>query len=279
MRIIPWSRQPQGAPALSGPARASGAFVWHPPASLAKDFAGQPSITGLGGFSGLTMRHGDIGKMVRGGSNAREVWLGAGYAPSTSYTLLALLIDDTGRTTLRNPFDADDPDGGGNRVFQLRLTTGSFVEFIAFNTSGSAFTSTGSIATSATLPTVMVGRVMANSAGTGFEVSGWMNGRKSAPATLTGTTRGLDATDARIAVGASARASIYQSSFGGQIYCCVYLPWALSDAVLTALSTPADFYAWLFVGQIQSQFAPTSAASGFLSRYYYDMIGQSRIGS
>ena len=169
------------------------------------------------------------------------------YAASTTYTLLAVILDDDGRGVTRNFFDSDDLASA--RIFQFRCTTGNVVEFIAFNTAGgntSGFVS--STTTSSTTPQVVVARI-----GLAGEVK--LNvGASVNTMTLGGTPRTNAIAGSRYSIGSNAGNT---NPFPGTVYLTAAFTRALSDAEVASLqANPWQLFA------PRSIWVPVSAAGG-----------------
>ncbi len=131
-----------------------------------------------------------------------------GITTTTAYTVASVVIDSTGRGFIRNPLDSDTASNP-NRKFQLRFNASNFAEFIAFNTTPSAFTATGSVVSSGTDPSVLVGVV-----GEDKVARVYLNGVAGGTSTITGTVATLSAGNLGIC-GTLAAAT---QNFLGEIY-------------------------------------------------------------
>jgi hypothetical protein len=258
----PWRRQPPSPVAVSKKFGEIG-FLWAPQVSVFNDYlAGGISNAAWAAANGGPVARSicSYGIFGRGGSN-RGVRFSAETLPSsTSYTILAAVVDDSGRGIIRNPFDGDNEES--LRWWQLRFDAGDTARFIAFNTTSSAFQATTSIQSSSTGMAVLVGRV-ANS-----EVSVWMNGRKgSGTAAPSGTMRSASSPGAVLAVGAMAKMSAYQQGFAGQILLCAYFARALTDAEIVELSgNPWQLFAprRVYASSVESTILPTLSAPTYV---------------
>ena len=244
-RRTPRVSQPQSAPQVSNGRAPS--FIWTPTGGVDREIISGKPASFVDNDARLIVT-GQHGLAVRGGVTSVIRWPSTTFAASTSYTVMAMVIDDTGRGVIRNPFDADDANIA--RVFQFRLTASNAVQLITFDTAGTPYFATGTTATPATEKSVIFGRISNN------ELSVWLNGKQDATGSASGTPRTIQTSGAQLSIGSNVSNT---QPFGGQIYLCAHWPFALSDAEIASISANP----WqLFAPEPRRLFVPAAVGGG-----------------
>lgn len=229
--------------------------MWNAAAALSIDADGRASSSSLSNFSRGGHSAGVYGRVS---SSAILNWGTAETAKlkgSAQYTVLAVVLDDTGRGAIRSVIDSDTTAGAG-RLFQFRMNASDQVQFLAANTAPTFTTVTSSIATPTDTPFVMAGRVSPAQ-----EVSAWFNGRKSATGTIAGTPQVINNGTAQLSL-FRLTGSATQPFLGG-VFFAAYLPLALSDAELSSLQSPADVYSMIYEQDTIPIYWPAGGGGGF----------------
>ncbi len=248
--LLPWDSQPQEIAEVNpGPS-----FVWTPTQGNTREAISGIEPASYAASGPQAVETGAAGFAARGGSSRASRWDATRFRGSTDYTLLAVVLDDTGRSVNRNPFDADNTSG--TRVFQFRVDSGNKLSFIPFNTPGSNWPVGGVTNTPSDRPIVIAARAQNNN------LSVWLEGRQDGTSTASGTLRTLQTSGAQLSIGATPTAS-YTQGFGGQIYLCVHYPYALSDAELSSIRTPGAAFGFVFAPR--SIWVPVSVGGGSAS--------------
>lgn len=240
---VPWKAQPQTRPHLAPIAGRKWSFL-----------ASSPGLALLGGLpsggTGLTLRTPRQGGLAVGatGTGGRN-WTGV--STGADYTFLAV-VDFYASGTANHAILDSDSTTAGLRTFQFRVDSVlDGVQLTVFNTSGSVFSASGATSLYDLGPVVVAGRVR------GTELTAWLNGRIDATATLTGTPRSLDATKLLwlANTGRSQTTPNLNDILAAEVF-----DGAMSDAFLSSIRTPADYYSTLFAPR--SIWVPVSAATG-----------------
>ena len=226
-------------------------FVYVP--SLGRVSLASPATWFGANGSGLLGRTGPSGSAVysSGATNA-ERW--TGIETGSDFTIIALVLDSSGRGSNRSPIDADNNSTVG-RNWQFRLGTTNRLEFFVFNTSISVFGTGPTAVTSATDPSVLVGRV-ANGV-----VNSWLNGIGGTPTTITGTQQTLTAAELLGVGGRVDSGGAVSQFFGGNIYGLFVVAGALPDGLIQSFVSPDKVWAWAFEPREIQVFVPASGGA------------------
>lgn len=225
-------------------------FVYVPP--LGRVSLASPATWFDARGSGLLGRTGPSGNAVYSpGITNAERWTGIETGPD--FTVIALVRDSSGRGTNRNPIDADNNSGVG-RNWQFRIGTTNRLEFFVFNTALSVFGTGPTATTSATDPSVMVGRV------SNGVVNSWLNGIGGTPVTITGTQQTLLASELLAVGGRVDHLSAVSQFFGGDIYGLFVIAGALPEGLIQSFTSPDKVWAWAFEPREIQVFVPASGA-------------------
>ena len=226
-------------------------FVYVPP--LGRVSLASPATWFGANGSGLLGRAGPSGSAVysSGATNA-ERW--TGIETGSDFTIIALVLDSSGRGSNRSPIDADNNSTVG-RNWQFRLGTGNQLQFFVFNTSLSSFGTGPTAVTSATDPSVLVGRV------SNGVVNSWLNGIGGTPTTITGTQQTLTASELLGVGGRVDSGGAVSQFFGGNIYGVFVIAGALPEGLIQSFVSPDKVWAWAFEPREIQVFVPAGAGA------------------
>lgn len=187
--------------------------------------------------AGLPERTDTSGSAVySGGVTNAERWTGVATGPE--FTVIAVVLDSVGRGTNRSPVDADNNSTVG-RNWQFRFGSSNRLEFFVFNTVPNTFGTGPTVTSSATEPSVMVGRVA------GGVVNSWLNGVGGTPVTITGTQQTLLATEMLGIGGRVDHLGAVSQFFPGNVY-GVFIADALPEALIESFVSPDEVWSWAF---------------------------------
>jgi len=187
---------------------------------------GQPDVSirvGVGGIAAYS-----------GSAKAGTAWRGV--ATSSNYTIISVLRDSAGRGVKRHVVDADHL-GVVDRIFQLALSTTNTIEFTPFINNSTPHVLLGTNTIPSDRPVVVAART------NGTEVSVWLNGAKEASSAASSLAP-IKSTDV---VGVcNIVTTVVDNPFSGDLYGAWIVDGAVSDAVLSAVKSPADAWRLLF---------------------------------
>lgn len=209
--------QPQSAARIDwgNPLTRGLGFAWtasHPHRDLTRGFSASPT---------LNRAVGRYGRSARGSVSNLATFTTPGAPSSSSYTVLAFVIDDGTRSTYRSPFDSDDTVT--KRFFQLRFTDTNQPQFIAF--AGGSQVVTGSAKSAG--PHVLVARAISQAT-----LSVWCDGLQDATASYAVNYDQLSIAN-QFTIGCGSGGG---TPFDGQTLLCAYWARPLSDAEIAAVS-------------------------------------------